>query len=519
MQISHGRPARTPRLSHALLAALVAGLAACGGGDGDSGSGTSSSSQADDIRTAQQFFGNLRDNARTLQKGPTETGIADGVKAFGQVVQVEAASLATAAADSIALDRMAFELWDDYKNGRRASNSLSDGPLAGCTVFQGAFPASLGPLPSGSVPASEFQSSSVPAANPAAATWVACSKDNTQLTGTPRFRQTKLYDMAGAVAAGRYPGSVDYLAVTRSQRRDSSVVPAVVWLRNLTPVFRGSVGVTPSAVAGLLNTRLQGDLPPLTDAGGTLLAGHYAADLQGSVSQHSSGAEEIRFAAGRFASVPLASSGAQPLTIDLAAGGAAGPSVVVWPIDKTNAAQRQAAQVSLHAVITHDTGRLDGVLSADRIDLDTGNNELFPHHVKFTGDAAVRPQGGTALVSFLQGTLEATETASPAVVRFDGKMTLPGRPEATLTVSVNETSSTTESFSGSYTQNGLRVDFDGTRAPNVTTATLSSSTGVKTIVLSNRSTADVTVEGRHVGVIRRDTSSIVYDDGHTESLL
>lgn len=322
--------------------------------------------------------------------------------------------------------------------------------------------------------------------------------------------------MAGAVAAGSFPGAVPYLAVTRSELRDTSVTPAVNKVRNLTRSFDGTVGVAGSVVAGRVNTRLRGDLPPRTDGADNLLADKYVAAVNGSVSVHASGTEELRLDAGKFTSEPLATSTAKRITIDLT-DTAAGPSVVVLPVDASVAAQRQASRATVHGTITHETGRMVGSLVADRFDLDA-DGDLIPRHLKFTGDLAVLPKGGTTLVSFLKGTLEATEV-SPAAVTFEGRLTLPGQPEAVLRATANETSADTESFSGSYTQNGLTVNFEGRRTPAVTTTTFSSSTGVKTTVLSNQNTADVTVEGRHVGVIHRDKSSIVYDDGHTESLL
>ena len=80
------------------LAAAAWLLAGCGGGGDQS---PAASANTADVATAKAFFANLRANAAALQSGVTDTGIADGVNAFGATLQTSAASAATSVADSI----------------------------------------------------------------------------------------------------------------------------------------------------------------------------------------------------------------------------------------------------------------------------------------------------------------------------------------------------------------------------------------------------------------------------------
>ena len=507
------RPATALFAPTLLVAALAAaGLTACGGGGGDSSPALSAADQqAQDVSKAKTMFASLRSNARALQTDATGTGIADGVKTFGTSTQTDAVPLAAAVTDSIRLDQLAFALWDDYKAGRTTANTRNDNAiLSGCTVFQGAFPTSLGPA---STTGTDFVSSSVAASNAANATWVACSKNSIAqpAAGIRRYRQTVLYDTAGAVAAGTYPASVAYKAITRSQYVDAS---GTAFLRNLTPTFAGVVGF-PAAGGTAGGFLLKGDLPPLTDAAGRLLADHYAADVDGTVSAHASGGRQIAFASGVF-SEWAGSPAAVRYSVNLGST-AAGTTTVVVPSDNTVAAQRAAAQMNLYATVTGPSGSMDGSFVADQFDL-AADGSLLPRHAKFTGNVSVLPAGGTAPVSFLSGTLELTQPQALRSVAFNGQMTLPGRPQATLTATVAETSATSRDIQGSYTQNGLTIAFAGTSSSAATSVVFSDSSGVKATVASNAGDVTITVDGRPAGRIDKATLTIVYADGTTESL-
>ena len=216
------------------LAAAAWLLAGCGGGGDQS---PAASANTTDVATAKAFFANLRANAAALQSGVTDTGIADGVNAFGATLQTSAVSAATSVADSIRLDQTAFDLWQDYTGGATTDpNRNASAAFTGCTVYQGAFPTSLGPFDTDFVPGS------VTATSAANARWVACAKNTGPLlaTGARRYRQVTVYDMAGAATAGTYPGAVPYLAVTRSQFTDPAT--GITYQRNITVAYSGSVG-------------------------------------------------------------------------------------------------------------------------------------------------------------------------------------------------------------------------------------------------------------------------------------
>ena len=495
----------------AVLAAAGWGLAGCGGDDDSPAAAT----PAQDVATAKALFSNLRSNATALQSGATDTGISNGVKALGSSLQTDAVSASTAVADSIGLDQMAFALWQAYKLSGTTTNpnSSNTATLAGCTVFRGAFPPNLGPF-TPLVPTS-FVPTSVVATSAANAAWVGCSKDSQP--SLPRYRQTKIYDMGGATAAGTYPGSVPYLAVTRSEFFEAGVRKQL----NLTVPYAGVVGM-----AGL-----KGDLPPLTDSAGKLLADHYTADLSSSTVTLASGAQQTTLTKGRFTAVPIAGSTAGTLTVDLS-NAAAGTSSLVLPNDSAVPAQLAAAQASLFATVSNATGTLTGNIVADRYLRNVADGTVFPGHAKFVGTASVVPKGtgvtATSEVKFLDGTLELTDVL-PAVganrtLTFSGLLTLPQRPQAALEVAVTEPSvqgnatATTESFSGKYTQGTLTVNFSGTRTPTETSATFSDSSGVATTIKSTTSRSNVTVGGRQTAVIDKSAGTIVYSDGTTESL-
>jgi len=122
-------------------------------------------------------------------------------------------------------------------------------------------------------------------------------------------------------------------------------------------------------------------------------------------------------------------------------------------------------------------------------------------------------------VTFLSGSLEATGGSTP-VVHFTGSLTLPNRPDATLTVSVTETSIVTGALSleGRYVQGGMTVTITGSKGPAGSSATFADSSGVSTTVSSQTATANVTVGGRQAALIDKNANRITYSDGTFESV-
>lgn len=465
--------------------------------------------QRTDVAAAKLFFSGLRSNAAALQSDAMSTGIADGVKAFGDSIKGEAAALTVNTLQVARLGDIAQSLWTNYTTGLTTSpdSPAISGFPGGCTVFQGAFPTQFGGTTGTSgLPYSGTSTLATAVAN---AKWVGCSVNSGPLAtdGTRRYRQTILFNMAADATLANIP----YLAVTRAQYVDTGVT----YQQNLTPALSGTAGFT-TASGNLTGFSLVGDLPPATTPAGALLAQRYPVNVAGQLTQLASGAVQATLASGKLGSVPVGASEAG-LTIDLSPGGA---SVAVIPEDNTNATQVAAAKIDLVATISDSKGRLSGSLLVDRFSVDSAG-DLVPGHAKFSGDVAVAPVvGGIAgtMVSFLSGSLEATNGSTP-VVSFSGSLTLPSRPVATLTVSVTETSVDTYTLEGRYVQNGTTVTITGSRKAADTEVTFADSTGVSVSVTTSVSTADVTVSGRKAAVIDKNAKTITYIDGTFESLI
>lgn len=467
--------------------------------------------QRTDVAAAKLFFSGLRSNAAALQSDAMSTGIADGVKAFGDSIKGEAAALTVNTLQVARLGDIAQRLWTNYTTGLTASpdSPAISGFPGGCTVFQGAFPTQFGGTTGAS--GAPYSGTSAPATAVANAKWVGCSVNSGPLAtdGTRRYRQTILFNMAADATLANVP----YLAVTRAQYVDTGT--GTTYQLNLTPALSGTAGFT-TASGDLTGFSLAGDLPPATTLAGALLAQRYPVSVAGQLTSLASGAFQATLASGMLGSVPVGASEAG-LTIDLSPGGA---SVAVIPQDNTNATQVAAAKIDLAATIRDAKGRLTGSLLVDRFSVDSAGN-LVPGHAKFSGDVAVAPVvGGTAgaLVSFLSGSLEATNGSAP-VVSFSGSLTLPSRPVATLTVSVTETSVDTYTLEGRYVQNGITVAITGSKTAADTAVTFADSTGVSVSVTASVSTANVTVGGRQTAVIDKNAKTITYTDGTFESLI
>lgn len=464
-----------------------------------------------DVAAAKLFFSGLRSNAAALQSDAMSTGIADGVKAFGDSIKGEAAALTVNTLQVARLGDIAQSLWTNYTTGLTASpdSPAISGFPGGCTVFQGAFPTQFGGTGgAGGAPYSGTSTSATAVAN---AKWVGCSVNSGPLAtdGTRRYRQSILFNMAADATLANVP----YLAVTRAQYVDTGT--GVTYQQNLTPALSGTAGFTTTS-GNLTGFSLVGDLPPATTPAGALLAQRYPVNVAGQLTQLASGAFQATLASGTLGSVPVGASEAG-LTIDLSPGGA---SVAVIPEDNTNATQVAAAKIDLAATISDSKGRLTGSLLVDRFSVDSVG-DLVPGHAKFSGDVAVVPVvGGTAgaMVSFLSGSLEATNGSTP-VVSFSGSLTLPSRPVATLTVSVTETSVDTYTLEGRYVQNGITVAITGSKTAADTAVTFADSTGVSVSVTASVSTANVTVSGRQTAVIDKNAKTINYIDGTFESLI
>jgi len=399
-------------------------------------------------------------------------------------------------------------LWTAYTTGQTTSadSPAIPGFLGGCTVYQGALPTFGGTAGANGDPYVGGSTTATAASN---AKWVGCSVYSGPLLsdGTRRYRQTMVFDMASDSTLAVVP----FLAITRAQYMQASTT----YQQNLTPTLTGTAGFTKTG-GELTGFSLVGDLPPATTLAGALLAQRYPVNIAGQLTQLPNGAFQAAFSSGKFGSVPVGASAAG-LTIDLSPGGA---SIAVIPEDTTNAAQLAAANVNLAATISDAKGRLTGVLLVDHVSADTAGN-LVPGHVKFTGDIGVAPVvAGTPgpIVSFVSGSLEATNGSTPAA-SFNGSLTLPGRPAATLTATVTETAADTYTLDGHYEQAGVTVTINGTKKASGTALTIADSTGVSVSLSPSVNLSNVTVGGRQTAVIDRAANTITYSDGSFESLI
>ncbi|HEY2925310.1 MAG TPA: hypothetical protein VGJ65_00435 [Albitalea sp.] len=493
--------------SHALASALLTAslLSGCGGG------GDTTPPADTDVATAKAFFSNLRSNAYALSaQDPLNTGIVDGVKAFGDSLNTEAASLTLNTAQVVQLGDVAQSLWRNYTTGQTTdpfSPGISGFP-GGCAVFQGTFPTLIGGT--GGANGAPYSGTAVTATSTTNASWVGCSVNSGPLPtdGTSRYRQTIVFNMSADPSLAAVP----YVAITRAQYIDAGVT----YHRNLTPTLVGTAGFT-LANGDLMGFSFAGDLPPPAMTGDVLLAARYAVDIDGLVTQLPSGAFQASFSSGKLGVVAVGATEVG-LSIDFSPEGA---SVVVIPENLGDAAQVAEAKLNIEASISDAKGRLAGTLLIDQLSVDT-SGRLVPGHAKFTGEIGAAPVvNGTpgSVVTFLSGSLEATLGSTP-VVSFNGSMALPNRPVASLTVTVTETSVTdgTLSLQGSYTQAGVTVTMTGTKSSTDSSVTFADSTGVSTTVTSHSATANVTVSGRQTAVIDKANNRIDYKDGTFESV-
>ena len=170
-----------------------------------------------------------------------------------------------------------------------------------------------------------------------------------------------------------------------------------------------------------------------------------------------------------------------------------------------------------------------GSLLADRFTT-SSVGALVLGRLKFTGSLGVAPVVNTvagSITPWLTGLLEITNATTPGNVRvlgFEGSMSVPQRPTATLNVSITETPATATSavnysLSGRYVQSGATVQLSGTQNSVGTSATFADASGVSVSVTSGATTANITVSGRQTAVINKVTKRIEYIDGSFESLV
>ena len=472
-----------------------------------------SAEETSDIAKAKLFFSRLRSNAAALQSAPLETGLGEGVKAFGDAVRTEAAAVTGNTGRVVRLAQIATDLWTAYQGGSSNVNSPAIvGFPGGCTVYQGSFPTRFGGEAGEAL--QPYVASSVAATSTANAAWVGCSvnQGSTPTANNPvtQYRQTLLFNMS----AGTVPATVPYLAITRKRFLDATT--GVLMTQNLMAALAGNIGYTLSN-GEVSAVKIVGDLPPPVAANGTLLAARYAVNVNGALTQLASGAFQAAFTAGSFAVVPVGASAAS-LTLDLATDS---DTVVVMADVKTNAAQVADMKLKIAATIKTAKGALTGSLLADRVTVDSFG-DLQPGHIKFIGSIAAAGTGGT-VTTFLTGTLEASNGSTP-VISFEGTLTLPNRPTTTLSLSVTETAPETATtparytLTGRYAQDAVTVQISGANTVNGNTLTLADSSGVSVSVNPQGNLALVIVSGRQAAVVDKQHGRVVYSDGTFESL-
>lgn len=473
--------------------------------------------ESSDIAKAKSFFSRLRSNAAALSNAPLDTGLADGVKAFGDSIRTESLAVAGDTADVVQLANIAYNLWKNYTSGATASvnNPPIQGFPGGCTVYQGAFPTRFGGAPGEAL--QPYTTGATEATTAANAAWVGCTLNQgvqpTLVNGVTQYRRSILFDMAASTA----PGTVPYIAVARKRFIDKANNNALTQ-QNLSPTLSGAIGYTVTGDT-ITSAKIVGDLPAPAKSDGTLLAARYPIDIQGAMTTLPSGATQIAFTGGSFGVVPVGATAAS-LTLNLSVGG---ESVVVVPDLNTDAAQVADAKLNIAASIETANGKLTGTLMADRFTVDSFG-DLEPTHAKFTGSIAAAGNSGT-VATFFSGTLEGTNGDQP-VVSFNGTLTLPSRPVLTLSLSVTQTVAASADSRGSYTMTGryaqdaVTVQLTGTRVDREDTLTLADSSGVSvsTTTGTGASVYDVVVSGRQTAKIDQDRGRIVYGDGTFESL-
>ena len=485
--------------------------------------------ESSDIAKAKLFFSRLRSNAAALNSAALETGLADGVKAFGDSIRTESLAVARDTADVLRLAKIASDLWDDYKSDA-TSNVFSRGILpfprinnfpGGCTVFQGTFPTRFGGDAGEAL--QPYVPTSVVATSAANANWVSCSVNQgafpTTTNKLTQYQRSIVFNMG----ANTFPGTVPYIAVARKRFIDPANNNAVTY-QNLTATLSGVIGYTLDNNATntipdgtIIGARIVGDLPAPVNASGTLLAARYPVSFEGTLSKLPSGADKVTFANGRLGVVPVGASAAS-LTLDLSPGGV---SEVVFPDFSSNAVQVADAKLNIAASIKTAKGELTGTLVADRFTVDSFG-ELQPAHAKFSGSIAAAGKSGT-VATFFSGVLEGSNGAAP-VVSFDGTLTLPNRPVLTLNLSVSQTAAATAtakaaySVTGRYAQDAVTVQISGNHAATGNTVTLADSSGVSVSKGASSEAVNVLVSGRQTARVDQERGRIVYSDGSFESL-
>ncbi len=474
-----------------------------------------------DVAAAKGFVSRLRSNAVALKDGPLETGITDGVKAFGDSLKNEAAAVTRETTALARLSDMAIQVWSDYKGGYSTdpNSPAVPGLAGGCTVYEGDFPAQFG-----SADGAPYASTSVVATSAMAANWVGCSinQGSTQ-NGSTQYRQSILFNLSAGTATASVDSkgattettqAVPYIAVSRKRYADGSTL----YQKNLTPTLRGVASFV-QLNGYLTGISMVGDLPPSMRADGSLLAARYTVNVNGLVSDLPSGAFKAAFSSGRFGVVPVGGT-AESLTLDVSPQGG---SVVVLAADSSNAAQVADTIINLTASISTARGTLTGSLLADRFTANAASG-LVLGRVKFVGGIGVAPVVNSVVgtvVPWLSGTLELTNGNQP-VVSFEGSMSLPQRPTASLSASITETPATPTraasfSLSGRYVQSGATMQISGTQNSNGTSATFADASGVSVSVSPGLNSANLTVSGRLTAVLDKAKKRINYIDGSFES--
>ena len=471
--------------------------------------------ETSDIAKAKLFFSRIRSNAAALADAPLDSGLADGVKAFGDSIRNESLAVAGDTADVVRLAKIASDLWDHYKRGA-TTNPNSPGMAGfngGCAVFQGAFPTAFGGTAGEA--GQPYAGASANATTTTNASWVGCSLNQGNLPTTAnmltQYRRSILFNMGAATA----PGSVPYIAVTRKRYIDTANANALTQL-NLTPTLSGVFGYGKSGDM-VTSAKIVGDLPPGVNASGALMAARHPVSVDGSLTTLASGASKVSFASGNFGVVPVDATAAS-LTIDLAPGGV---TEVIGPDDNTIAAQVADAKVHISASIKTVNGELTGTLVADHFTADSFGR-LQPGHAKFSGSIAAAGSSGT-VATFFNGVLEGSNGDQP-VVSFDGTLTLPNRPLLTLSLSVSQTAAATATakaaytLTGRYAQDAVTVQISGAKAATGDTLTLADSSGVSVSKASSTAPINVLVSGRQTARVDQERGRIVYSDGSFESL-
>ena len=478
--------------------------------------------ESSDIAKARQFFSRLRSNAAALANAPLETGLADGVKAFGDSIRSESLAVAGDTADVVRLAQIAADLSANYKSG--ATNNVNSpgipGFPGGCTVFQGDFPTGFGGVDGEAL--RPYVTTAEVATSATNASWVGCSLNQGTFptTNNPtQYRRSILFNMG----ASTFPGTVPYIAVARKRFIDPANNNAVTQ-QNLTATLSGVIGYTLDNNATnttpdgtLIGVKMIGDLPAPVNASGTLLAARYPISVEGTLSKLPSGANKVIFASGRLGVVPVG-AGAASLTLDLSPGGV---SEVVFPDFNSNAVQVADAKLNIAASIKTAKGELTGTLVADRFTVDSFG-DLQPAHAKFSGSIAAAGSSGT-VATFFNGVLEGSNGAAP-VVSFDGTLTLPNRPVLTLHLSVSQTAAATATakaaytLTGRYAQDAVTVQISGANTTAGNTLTLADSSGVSVSKGAASDAINVLVSGRQTAHVDQQRGRIVYGDGSFESL-